>query len=82
MIFRKLRRRLIEDAIDDAAEAVQDKVEEKKVDLIEYLPLALAVLPVIDILGTSINSYVPVQSASQTINNFTFNIESINIKLS
>lgn len=80
MIFRKLRRRLIEDAIDDAAEAVQDKVEEKKVDLIEYLPLALAVLPVIDILGTSINSYVPVQS--QTINNFTFNIESINIKLS
>ena len=78
--FDRLRRKIVEEAIEDAADAVQEKVEDKKAEIATYLSIGLLLLPAIDILASSLE--VPIKTDVKTINNFTFNIESVNIKLS
>lgn len=79
-LFGRLRRKIVEEAIDDAADVVQEKVEDKKAEIATYLSIGLLLLPAIDILASSLE--VPIKTDVKTINNFTFNIESVNIKLS
>jgi len=76
--FQKKRKEIVESVIDDATDILEERVEEKKVELGSIIPALLVLLPVVDIIARAGDLSTSVNSSKD----FTVYIENVHITLS
>lgn len=77
--FRRKRKEVVESVIDDATDILEERIEEKKVELGNVIPALLVFLPVIDIIARAGTSGIAPADSSK---HFTLYIENVNITIS